>query len=98
MKKETVKRLWNLYSKAAVIYASATILGDTLMTLGYTPDASEVLVNGRTIENKHPMFAAFLKLPLGYLWPVEAVNMLHYNRTGKNLWGDSIRRKVKEEQ
>lgn len=96
MKKETVKRLWNLYSKVAVIYASASILSDTLTTLGYTPDANETLVHGRTIENKYPMFAAFLKLPLGYTWPVEVVNMLHYNRTGKNLWGESIRRKVKE--
>lgn len=86
MDKRTAKRLWNLYTKIGVAWASANILHDVLSTLGYTPDALGAFVLGKETENKHPMLTALAKLPLGYLWPVDIANMLHYNRTGKNLW------------
>lgn len=86
MDKRTAKRLWNLYTKIGVAWASANILHDVLSTLGYTPDASDVLVPGKEHENKYPMLTALAKLPFGYLWPIDVANVLHYNRTGKNFW------------
>jgi hypothetical protein len=86
MDKKTAKRLWNLYTKIGVAWASATILRDVLSTLGYTPDASDALVPGNEYTNKYPMVTALAKLPFGYLWPIDMANMLHYNRTGKNFW------------
>ena len=86
MDKRTAKRLWNLYTKIGVAWASANILHDVLTILGYTPDAPDTLVPGKETENKYPMITALAKLPLGYLWPVDVANVLHYNRTGKNFW------------
>ena len=87
MDKRTAKRLWNLYTKIGVAWASANILAEVLTTLGYTPDdASAAFVLGKEYANKYPMLSALMKLPLGYLWPVDVANMLHYNRTGKNFW------------
>ena len=86
MDKRTAKRLWNLYTKIGVAWVSANVLRDVLTTLGYTPDADESFVPGKEYENKYPMLSALMKLPLGYLWPIDVANMLHYNWTGKNFW------------